>query len=512
VLRATLVRWVLLPALLIATAFLAWWTYRTTLGLQRRDRANIIDLTQRLNRAQVVRVDQLIIAGDNAVAHMVNPDDLDVLATRWVDAAERISPTVRSVMVLDEGRRVLRHVSRGGATAAGHFEALFVEHILPQLYLDGEAPGSHKHRHETINGDAVVVSYLTREVEGRRYFIVLEVDLDYIRTAVLPHLFDEPSMRGRFNVVDEDRRLVFGKVLRGGDFVVSRPFPTTLYRWQLSVAARDAPELQEAERRRRVLESALVLLSLAILVAGVAFLAYAARSEQKLSHLKSDFISTVSHELKTPLSLIRMFGEMLATERVATESKRRQYLDIIVRESERLTALIENVLDFAKLERGKAAYEFARGDLGDVVARGVEVFRYRLDRERPVLALERDADVPATRLDERAIQLLLFNLLDNAIKYAPDGDAITVRVRARAGELVLEVEDDGPGIDDDDARRIFERFYRGKNARRAGGARGSGIGLALVKHIATAHGGDAVVVRGTSGGACFRVTLPVRDA
>jgi len=216
----------------------------------------------------------------------------------------------------------------------------------------------------------------------------------------------------------------------------------------------------------------------------------------------------VSHELKTPLSLIRMFGEMLATDRVPSADKRRQYLDIIVRESERLTALIDNVLDFARLERGRTSYEFAAGDLGNVVFRGVEMFRYRVVTERPKLVTDIAENLPRTRLDERALQLLLFNLLDNAVKYAGDSEEVLVRVRTVDRDLILDVEDRGPGIDPEDARRIFERFYRGRRAS-SSGARGSGIGLALVKHIAQAHGGDVTVLPRPGGGTVFRVRIPI---
>ena len=141
-----------------------------------------------------------------------------------------------------------------------------------------------------------------------------------------------------------------------------------------------------------------------------------------------------------------------------------------MRESERLTALIENVLDFARLERGRASYEFTMGDLGEVVTRGVELFRYRAEQGKARLVLDIAPGLPQTKLDERAMHLLLFNLLDNAIKYAGASDAVIVRVRDARGRLTLEVEDHGAGIDSEDARRIFERFYRGKTAR-SGAAR-----------------------------------------
>jgi two-component system phosphate regulon sensor histidine kinase PhoR len=118
-----------------------------------------------------------------------------------------------------------------------------------------------------------------------------------------------------------------------------------------------------------------------VAIAGVAIVVNTSVKERRLAALKSDFVANVSHELKTPLALIRMFGEMLLSGRVSSDDKRRQYLQIITSESERLTALIENVLDFAKVERGKAAYDFAPGNVGEVVARAVEVYRYRAERE-----------------------------------------------------------------------------------------------------------------------------------
>jgi two-component system phosphate regulon sensor histidine kinase PhoR len=505
--RSAVVRWVIVPALFVAAGFIGWWSYRTTRRLGEAAEQELLGATARITNEKTRQVEQLIILNDNLVNERVDPDDLDRLETQWLESAGRISPTVRSVLVLDADQRVVRHISRAGETDGAQFRRIFLDRVLPELHLEAEPIGSHKHFHDVVDGRAMLVTYLTREVAGRRFFVILEADLDHIRSVVFRALEDREA---RFNVTDEDGHLVYGRPLRGpSEFIVAHDFPTTLYKWRLSMAAPIAPQRARLERQRQRLDAALVGLSLAALVAGMLFLTYAARNERRLNQLKSDFIATVSHELKTPLSLIRMFGEMLATERVPTEAKRQQYLEIIVRESERLTALIENVLDFAKLERGKAAYEFHRANLGDVIARGVEMFRYRLDRERPVLECDIAGQVPDSDLDERALQLLLFNLLDNALKYAGASDKIIVRVRAASRALVLSVEDHGPGIAAEDRRRIFERFYRGKEAG-ANGARGSGIGLALVAHIAEAHGGEVTVSDATPHGAVFTVTIPIR--
>src|SRR6185369_1722922 len=158
----------------------------------------------------------------------------------------------------------------------------------------------------------------------------------------------------------------------------------------------------------------------------------AAERERRLSNLKSEFVANVSHELKTPLALVRMFGELLQTGRADTPEKRQQYLSIIVNESDRLNALIENVLDFAKVERGQAAYEFSPAHLAEPVSRAVEACRVRAERDGVALELVLE-DVPDLMLDERAVEIAVINLVDNALKYAPDGKRVAVVVRPTPG-------------------------------------------------------------------------------
>jgi two-component system phosphate regulon sensor histidine kinase PhoR len=204
-----------------------------------------------------------------------------------------------------------------------------------------------------------------------------------------------------------------------------------------------------------------------------------------------------------------MFGELLLSGRVATDDKRREYLQIIVNESERLTALIENVLDFAKFERGKSAFEFQEGDVGQAVTRAVDVYRHRAEREGVDVEVSIAPRLPTVWFDERALELLLMNLLDNALKYAKEGKLVTIDVRAAKGALELRVSDKGPGVPSSERRRIFERFVRGSVVAEKQ-VRGSGIGLALVKHIAESHGGKAWVESELGRGSTFIVTIPIR--
>jgi two-component system phosphate regulon sensor histidine kinase PhoR len=257
----------------------------------------------------------------------------------------------------------------------------------------------------------------------------------------------------------------------------------------------------------------MVVLSCAVIVLGAATILVVAEKERRVSALKSDFVANVSHELKTPLALVRMFAEMLQSGRVASPEKQREYLDIIVSESERLSALIENVLDFAKVERGKGAYEFAMGDVGEAVTRAANVYRYRAEREGVAIAVDVEGGLPPARIDDRAIQLAVINLIDNALKYAPGSGIVTLRVAREGSAIVVSVIDRGPGVSPEDKERIFERFVRGSSSKTSteGGRspiRGSGIGLALVRHIAESHGGRAWVESDIGLGSTFFLAIP----
>jgi two-component system phosphate regulon sensor histidine kinase PhoR len=202
-----------------------------------------------------------------------------------------------------------------------------------------------------------------------------------------------------------------------------------------------------------------------------------------------------------------MFGELLSLGRATDRQTAKDYAEIIIRESDRLTSLIDNVLDFARIERGKAAYEMVEGDLAPVVERAVELCSYRSEQAGVRLEAEIAEDLPRFPFDASAMTLLLLNLIENALRYGvARGGTIRVSARVRDEFVVVAVADDGPGIAEDEKRRIFDRFYRGRSRSHS---RGSGIGLSLVKHIAEAHGGSVQVQSELGKGATFEVSIPV---
>jgi two-component system, OmpR family, phosphate regulon sensor histidine kinase PhoR len=521
-----LASFVLLPAVLVAVGVLAYFTFRTTLQVERLRQQSVLEATLGLANEKADRLDKRIIEQDNVAFAIADPQRLSDLTQRWLPTAQRETPTVRAILVLDESRTVLAFASRAGGAFAEEeaFRRLLVERMYGDMELSKQAPDELRHLHHAYRGQSYLVSYWQRVLppaadesasqgrEAGRYLVVAWHDIGRIVKDTMPGLFSEAATPSRVNVVDEDGRIIFGPPLRSGEFTVAVRFPTTLYGWRVQVSPSASDELTARVQNRAMLELVMVVLSCAVIVLGVATILLAAERERRISSLKSDFVANVSHELKTPLALVRMFGEMLQSGRVTSDEKRQQYLDIILSESERLSSLIENVLDFARVERGREAYDFAEGDVGEAVAKAVNVYRYRAEREGIDLAIELGPDLPRTRIDARALELAVINLIDNALKYAPGSDVVTVRAeredRGRGREIVVRVVDRGPGVPPEDQGRIFERFVRGSTAR-GKPIRGSGIGLALVKHIAESHGGRAWVESSVGHGACFLVSIPV---
>jgi two-component system phosphate regulon sensor histidine kinase PhoR len=412
---------------------------------------------------------------------------------------------VRAAVLLDVQHRVVDSEARATDRDAQQFMRLFLKQIVPDMKLEPLPYNVLNHLHKSYEGRSYLISYYAVRQHGRRYYVTMHHDTGYLIRTVFPRLFRSETGKEWHNIVDEDNRRVFGPNLASaGDYVVGLRFPTTLYGWRLQVAPKTAPLLKATGRTNRFNQAALIGLSLAVILVAVALILYAAHKERRLARLKSDFIANVSHELKTPLSVIRMFGEMLLTKRVRDAAKEEQYLEMICSESERLSGLIENVLDFAAFERGKRTFEMHENDVNEIVARAIETLRYRFEHEGASVRLYTQGALPEVAVDEQAILLAVINLLDNAVKYG-GSSLVEVSVEARMDNVRIRVRDHGPGIPTNDLNRVFERFYRGAGR---GKQRGSGIGLALVKYIAEAHGGRAWAENASDGGAIVAMSLP----
>jgi signal transduction histidine kinase len=232
-----------------------------------------------------------------------------------------------------------------------------------------------------------------------------------------------------------------------------------------------------------------------------------ARAQLNLAQKKDDFISAVSHELRTPLTSIRMYSEMLEKNWVKSKDKLAEYYGNMRQESERLSRLIENVLDFSRIQKGRKKYTFSLGDMNKCIADVVEMMRPYAAQNGFSIKTEL-GKLGQTSFDRDAVAQIVVNLVDNAIKYARNAQEKTITVRTGNDErfVFLEVEDHGPGVPHRLRHKVFEQFYRsGSEATRE--TTGTGLGLALVKKFAQAHRGFVEILSAKPTGAIFRVAL-----
>jgi len=228
----------------------------------------------------------------------------------------------------------------------------------------------------------------------------------------------------------------------------------------------------------------------------------------RMNEVRSQFVASVSHELKTPLTAIRMFAETLAMGRSRDEHTKSEYLETIVNESERLARLVDNVLDFSKIEQGKKIYRLRPTRLEDVASSAARALQFPLAQQGFQLHLSVQEELPELQADPDAIQQAILNLLTNAMKYSGNAREIDLRLAARNGDAVIEVVDHGLGMEADERKHIFEKFYRAPSHESRLIA-GTGLGLTLVAHIAKAHGGRVEVESAPGSGSTFSILIPI---
>jgi signal transduction histidine kinase len=229
----------------------------------------------------------------------------------------------------------------------------------------------------------------------------------------------------------------------------------------------------------------------------------------ELAKLKSDIVSNVSHELRTPLALIRLYAETLELGRIPDDAKKLEYYKIVRKESERLTGLINNILDFSRIEAGRKEYDFRETDLPSLVRETLDSYHYQLEQNGFRYEERISNDVPPVRVDREAIARSLLNLVNNALKYSADDKYVAVNLYRENDSVKLNVIDHGIGIPRAEQHKIFDKFYRVCDPM-CHDNKGSGLGLALVQHIVVAHGGTVSVESSPGKGSNFTISLPLQ--
>ncbi|HEY3864043.1 MAG TPA: HAMP domain-containing sensor histidine kinase [Verrucomicrobiae bacterium] len=289
----------------------------------------------------------------------------------------------------------------------------------------------------------------------------------------------------------------------------------------LLASARAAPNVAVSEclarpamlyaraRTRTEWFAALILASAAAAAAGLVSAFRGFDQQRRLSALKTNFVSSVSHELRAPIASMRLLAESLERGKIADAAKQKQYFGLLVQESRRLAMLIDNILDFSRIERGGKKYEFEPADTGALAEDTVQLMRPCAAERQVELVLRNDGGQGARSFscDGLALQQALINLIDNAVKHSPPGGQVAVGLDGGAEGLKMWVEDNGPGLPAEEHGKIFEPFYRrGSELRRE--TQGIGIGLTIVQHIVEAHGGRVTVRSAPGQGSRFTMELP----
>jgi signal transduction histidine kinase len=345
------------------------------------------------------------------------------------------------------------------------------------------------------------------------------VDEDFFVEAILPNALEtslpkfENEEKGKLLVVVRDSQkhqiLPLGeKIANPKKDLMSRSFAFVFTDWHVALQG-DFASPEKWARTNFAYNMTLSAVLAAVLIGGIALTIRTTLREMNLSAMKNEFVSNVSHELRTPLSSIRVFGEFMRRGRVEDQAKVREYGSYIETESRRLTQLINNILDFSRIESGRKVYTFEEADLEEILAGALATFTVRLrDKGFEVSYQGPDEPLPEVEVDPNAIDRAVANLLDNAVKYSNDERSIEVTLDRTNGEAIISVTDHGIGIPREEQERIFERFHRVSTGL-VHDVKGSGLGLSLVRHIAEAHGGSASVESEVGKGSTFTIHLPL---
>ncbi len=279
--------------------------------------------------------------------------------------------------------------------------------------------------------------------------------------------------------------------------------------WSVVVAPRDPDALAAARRAERDRGVFIILVAAGLIGVGTLATVRMVKRELDGARMQADFAASVSHELRSPITHIRIQGESLLLQLADTDEERHEAYVSIVRESERLSRLVDNVLDFAAIERGAKRYLLREGDIVDTVLRALDSISSAQEVQDKELDADLPADLPPVFHDGDAIAQCVINLVSNAAKYSPPSGWIGVRGRRVEGGVEITVSDKGIGIAAHDLRQIFEPFYRSRDAQ-ARRRKGTGIGLTITRYIMRAHGGDVLVQSRPGQGSTFTLRFPLR--
>lgn len=329
------------------------------------------------------------------------------------------------------------------------------------------------------------------------------VSLIYVGERMRELGLDGPSL------TDEHGQTIFGPPTEPNAMQVAASLSAAELPWQLHMTAAGDDSIHAfSKERRNYLVFALVVIVLLVSLACYA-MARGVLREAAAGRLQSDFVSAVSHEFRSPLTTLRQLTELLAEGRIHEEGRRRQYFSVLQKETSRLHHLVEDLLDFGRIDAGRRQYRLEPHDFSELVQDGIEDYQMHAGSNGHKIEVSPRRGQLIVDADREAMRRVVRNLLENAAKYSPDATTVWVKTDCEDRDAVLHVRDEGIGIPAEETSRIFEKFVRGEAAKRAC-IPGTGVGLAMVKEIVRVHRGDVELSSEVGRGSTFTVRLPLR--
>jgi len=501
---------VLLPLLV-----LTYLQYRSLTELQNKTKGAFKDnLRQGITIVQD-RMRQRLEA--IAAQTLLLPDDTEKLEKHFADV-KRSHPEVDEIFAFTKGvayfysDKFEKTAQAGFTPKQSHIQSLFDRSRAAQSFLDANRKYLFLHD-SSPTSDLRQGTYLFYPLSEQSAFagVLLKENFvgDDLIAGVIRPLVASHSPTMAVTLSDENQRVLYSNgPPQNGNLLetnLDRPFSS----WKAAVGLKDTNI--DALARDSFLHSAgATALVLVVALCGIALAIRATDREARLAQAKSNFVANVSHELKTPLSLLSLFSEILELGRVKSEEKKTEYYGIIRHESLRLNKMIDNILDFSKIEAGRKTYNFAHTDMAEVIDNVLSSYRYQITNSRFDIQTNMPPELPPVLIDRDAMTQAISNLLDNAIKYSRDVKQLSIATAKRGSNLSIEIADRGIGIPRAEQAKVFEKFYRVGNVL-VHDVKGSGLGLSLVKHIIEAHHGTISLESDVGKGTRFTILLPLSE-
>ena len=353
------------------------------------------------------------------------------------------------------------------------------------------------------------IAFVTGKDSASHDLVILSLDdEEFFRKIVIPKIESLEQSEVEISIIsDKNQKVLYTSTGNEENEILLQKNIWILPQYSLGIS-QIGESLHEVIRERRIINLSIVFFFDFCLIIAVWIIARYMKKEALFSQQKSDFVSNVSHELRTPLSLIKMYTESLEMGRVENEEKRREYFSVINNETDKLSSILNKILNFSRMEAGKRKFAFYECDINELVEKVVSTYEYQLrEREFDFNFYKCDAECKLF-IDAKAVEEALANLIDNAIKYSKKNKSITVTTYRKDQSISIEVSDKGIGISTEDQKKIFEKFYRVSTGL-VHDTKGSGLGLTLVKHIMDGHHGDVLIESKPDEGSKFTLVFPI---